>query len=541
MHEITMPKAGQSMEDGTIVRWVKTVGQTVAAGDILLEVETDKATVEVESDAAGTLLKILVPEGETVPVHTPIALLGQAGENVSAAAASSSPQSTQGAQREEKAEAPTAAAPATPEPSAAGGPVTPVLMPKAGQSMEEGTIVSWKVKPGDRVNQGDILFEVETDKANVEVESDAPGRIARIVVPEGETVEVLVPVAFLAESDADVDAYLASQGGSEPLKKEDAASVATGSAASSAMGAPEAVAATAAKQDATGRVKASPAARKIAGEKGVDLAAVGSGRGPDGRILSDDVLEAAKRGVASAPAATSAATLAPAPATTPAAPGEVVRRKLTGMRKAIARNLVQSKTTVPHFYMRMTFDAAPMQDYYRGEKAKYPCSLNDVVVLAVGRTLAEFPAFRSRIEGEEIAEYPTANIGLAVGLENGLVVPVVMGADAMSLKQLASESRRIIESARRGKIENMGQGVFTISNLGMFGVEEFSAIINPPESGILAVGTIREEVIVSGGTMRPGKVMTVTLSADHRVADGLVAAKFLARLKELLEFPAALA
>jgi len=210
------------------------------------------------------------------------------------------------------------------------------------------------------------------------------------------------------------------------------------------------------------------------------------------------------------------------------------------MRKAIAGNLLLSKQTIPHFYMRMTFDAGPMRDFCNQQKTKYSCSINDVIVAACARVIRDFPMFRSRIQDDELVEFPEVNIGIAVSVEEGLTVPVLLGAQRLSLEQLASASRRIIESARGGKLEGAGQGIFTISNLGMFGVEEFSAIINPPESAILAVGTAREAIIVKDGAARIGWLMTVTLSCDHRVIDGAAAARFLANLKQLLELPAQL-
>ena len=210
------------------------------------------------------------------------------------------------------------------------------------------------------------------------------------------------------------------------------------------------------------------------------------------------------------------------------------------MRKAIARNLTLSKQTIPHFYAKLTVNAEAIYSFYQAEKAKYPCSLNDVIVLSCARVISQFPAFRSRLEGDELVILPTANIGIAVGMDDGLVVPVLIGAESMTLKQVGSESKRLAAAARAGKIEGMGQGVFTITNLGMFGVEEFSAIINPPEAAILAVGAAREEVIVSGGTLKAGRVMTLVLSSDHRIIDGTLAAKFLAELKKMLEYPAQL-
>jgi pyruvate dehydrogenase E2 component (dihydrolipoamide acetyltransferase) len=207
------------------------------------------------------------------------------------------------------------------------------------------------------------------------------------------------------------------------------------------------------------------------------------------------------------------------------------------MRRAIGLNLQQSKQTVPHFYVRTSIDADPLLAFYREQKAKTNCTLNDIVILAVGRTIREFPAVRSQIIGNEIIEYPHANIGIAVGIDEGLVVPVVTQVDTLSLTSLAAESKRVVDAARKGRLENVGKGHFTISNLGMFGVEEFSAIINPPESGILAVSAAREAVIVENGTMRAGRQMTMTLSADHRLVDGVMAAKFMQRLGEVLEHP----
>jgi pyruvate dehydrogenase E2 component (dihydrolipoamide acetyltransferase) len=216
------------------------------------------------------------------------------------------------------------------------------------------------------------------------------------------------------------------------------------------------------------------------------------------------------------------------------------RTPMPKMRKAIARNLSLSKQTVPHWYATISVEADAMLAYYKKEKALYPCSLNDVIIQAVGRVVMEMPEFRTQVDGDDLVLFGSANIGLAVALESGLVVPVVKGVDCLNLKGIAAESRRVIESAKSGKLEGVGEGVFTISNLGMFGVEEFAAIINPPESGILAIGSVREEVIVKDGAMRIGKKMSVTLSADHRVIDGVTSAKFLARLKELLENPSLL-
>ena len=405
--------------------------------------------------------------------------------------------------------------------SVPSGPVTPILMPQVGNTMEEGTVLKWLVKSGDCIQKGEIIFEVETDKAVVDVEATDSGRVARIVVGEDEMIKVLQPVAYLAERDADVDVYLASRQKSTPrppLLPSEAHSIAA-----------EVPTPSATPSGGDRKIKASPSARRLARERGIDLLTVGTGTGPEGRILSTDLEEAA----AVPPSAEVAGG-------TPEQQGAVVRRPLDKMRRSIARNLQKSKQTIPHFYMRLTVDAKPLVNFHRTEKEKYPCSLNDIIIMACARGIQKFAAFRSRIEKDEIVEFPSANIGMAVGLENGLVVPVLIGVDRMSLRQIATETRRIVEAAREGKVEGMGQGVFTVSNLGMFGIEEFSAIINPPEAAVLAVGAIREQGIVTHGVLRPGQVMTMTLSADHRIIDGVLAARFLAQLKDLLEEPARL-
>jgi pyruvate dehydrogenase E2 component (dihydrolipoamide acetyltransferase) len=283
------------------------------------------------------------------------------------------------------------------------------------------------------------------------------------------------------------------------------------------------------------------------------------GSGPRGRIVAADVLAApagqpgqtgrsASTGAGAQAAPGSGGTLeasmpiaAGAPEPIEVVPGGQTRQTMSKMRRAIASNLLASKQSIPHFYMAQKIDAGPMTAFYRAQKAHYPCSLNDVILAACARALMEFPAFRSRIDGDELVEIGSANIGVAVGTDKGLIVPVLVGTEQMPLPSLAAASKRMVTRAREGKIDGLGQGVFTISNLGMFGIDSFSAIINPPEAAILAVGTTVEEVIVRDGAMRPGKTMTLTLSCDHRVVDGLVAAQFTARLKNLLENPAQLA
>jgi pyruvate dehydrogenase E2 component (dihydrolipoamide acetyltransferase) len=532
MPRIALPQAGESAGNATVRRWRKNVGDAFVKGDVILEVETDEGLVEIEAPIPATLTRILVQPGQTIPGGSALAELSDGAASLSTISQAMGrgeamyedirKQQRTTNQQETKVSAKIPA-----------GSVIPVLMPQAGQSMEEGTLVKWHVKPGERIRKGQIIFEIETDKATMEVEAVDEGRLARIVLDEGGTKKVKEPVAYLAENDADVDAFIAR----EAIQPSASSSTTPGHSEARRSAAPDSARAPITE---TGRVKASPAARRIANERGVDLKAVGSGSGPGGRILSSDVLNAPSM-PANAGAPSAAPVAVPAFVAPPATGEGLTRKKMSKMRLIIARNLLASKQTIPHFYIKLTIDAGPLYSFYQGEKAKYPVSLNDVIVAACAKGVMEFPAFRGRIEGDEIVTFPNANIGIAVGMDDGLVVPVVMNAEQRTLAQIAQETKRIANNARGGKIEGMGSGVFTITNLGMFGTEEFTGIINPPEAAILAVGAIKEDIIVSGGTMRPGRVMTMTLSADHRIIDGMLAAKFMARLKQILEYPQQLA
>jgi pyruvate dehydrogenase E2 component (dihydrolipoamide acetyltransferase) len=471
---ILMPQAGQSMEEGTILSWKIKEGDTIEVGQVIMEIETDKATMEVEADAAGRVAKIISGEGDIVKVKTPVAFIAEndadvdahlAGTDTVVPVAQTAPAPAASTAKTAPAPAAPAAVAATPSTQPSDtipeGAVIPILMPQAGQSMEEGTILSWKIKEGDQVEVGQIIMEIETDKATVEVEAEIAGRVAKIVSAEGDIVEIKMPVAYLAEEGVDVDAFIPSAGGS--------------SVPTAAQG------------------EAKPA--------------------PSESVASSDVKNA---------------NIIPA--------GSQVHT-LSKMRRAIAKNLLYSKQNIPHFYAKTTIDAGLLFTTYRKTKEQFKCSVNDFVTRACAKAICQYPTFRSQYKVTEVIENPSTNIGIAVGTDEGLTVPVVVGADQMNLQQLAARTREVVESARNGKLEGMGQGVFTITNLGMFGVEEFSAIINPPESAILAVGAIREGVVVENGAVRPTRLMTVTLSVDHRVIDGVLAAQFLKTLKELLESP----
>jgi pyruvate dehydrogenase E2 component (dihydrolipoamide acetyltransferase) len=498
MSFILLPRAGGDAMNATLRCWLVNVGDAIEPGQPIAELETDSGYLVIEATNAGRLMDLLVPPGRTV----------ESGAKLAQFESTKAPNSS----KESEAKETSMSNPASAVPS---GKVIPILMPQAGNTMEEGTVVDWRVKEGDQISVGQIICEIETDKATMDFESPDAGRLARIVAQLDEPVAVKNLIAILADSDADAVAYLASQ--SKAAAKQSEVTVGVSGSEGPGRDLTQSVAPATVARD--GRVKASPAARKLAVERGIELAAVGAGSGPGGRILSGDLGRVTTQRSIASPNASE------------------IRRPMSKMRRAIGLNLQQSKQTVPHFYVRTTINAAGLLAFYRDQKQLVQCSLNDAIVLAVGRTMRDFPAVRSQIVGNEIVEYPHANIGIAVGIEDGLVVPVVLDVDTLSLDRLAAETKRIVEQARKGRLENVGKGHFTISNLGMYGVEDFSAIINPPESGILAVSAARETVIVENGAMRVGKQITMTLSADHRIVDGVMAAKFMQRLRAILEHP----
>jgi pyruvate dehydrogenase E2 component (dihydrolipoamide acetyltransferase) len=517
MYIIRLPQKARIPAEGVISQWLVSKGKQVEKGEIIARLEVFGQNVELESPVSAEMLEIIIPAGASVYGRQPLAILGKKGDNVQAVLDSFAP----------KAKAPAPVADTVPvtkqtqievavevkkevkmESKAPTGKVIPVLMPQAGQTMEEGTLLSWKVKQGDTITTGQVIMEIETDKATMEVEAANSGRLARIVVNEGQSVPVKTPVAYLADDDADVDAFIASQGVTPQQATPAAQTQAVSSSAPAAAKTPAAI-------SDTGRVKASPASRKAAEEKGINIASVGAGSGPGGRILSVDVTSA----------------------NVAAVPAQASRKPLSKMRKAIAQNLAYSKQNIPHFYIKAVVEAQAIFSLYKQLKNQYPCSVNDFVTLACAKAIRQFPAFRSQWSNGEINENPSVNIGIAVGTDNGLTVPVLLNVDKMQFSQLGSRVKQMAENARNGKVESVGQGIFTITNMGMFGVEEFYAIINPPESAILAVGTIREDVKVENGSMRPTRLMTLCLSVDHRVIDGVAAAQFMAALKQMLEKP----
>lgn len=550
---IRMPKMSDTMEEGVIAEWHKKVGDKIKSGEVIAEVETDKATMDLESYWDGTLLYIGVKKGDAVPIDGIMAIVGADGEDY---------QSLLDGASNGNGSAPSAPAPApavetvTPQPAAAT-PAKPaastekinaavVRMPKMSDTMEEGTLVSWQKKVGDKVKSGDILAEVETDKATMELEAYEDGTLLYVGIKEGDAVPVDAIIAVIGEEGANVEALLARENGEAPAETA-AAPAQAASSAPAVNGSEKAVSVA----DSNERVKASPLAKRLADEKGINLSEV-AGSGDNGRIVKRDVDEFKPAAQTSAPAAAPAAKaeaapgvgtpVASAPATGVATPGDFVDTPISQMRKTIARRLSESLFTAPHFYvtMEINMDKAMALRPQLNEVATAKISFNDMVIKACAVALKQHPAVNSAWLGDKIRKYNYVNIGVAVAVDEGLLVPVIREADKKTLSAISGEVKDLAGKAKDKKLQpkDWEGNTFSVSNLGMFGVDEFTAIINPPDSCILAIGAIKKvAAFKEDGTVYPTNIMKVTLSADHRVVDGATAAQFLLTVKKLLEEP----
>ncbi|HEY9195029.1 MAG TPA: 2-oxo acid dehydrogenase subunit E2 [Mucilaginibacter sp.] len=537
---VKMPKMSDTMTEGVLAKWHKKVGDKVKSGDVLAEVETDKATMDFESYQDGTLLFIGVEEGAAVPVDAVIAVIGKEGEDYKTALAGSG---SEPAEKKEEKPAPVAdakpAAAAAPKVDLSSIPATVIRMPLLSDTMTEGTIEKWNFKVGDKVKSDDSLADVATDKATMEVVGYEEGTLLYIGVKEGEAAKVNDIIAIVGKEGTDITPLL--QGGNDaPAAPAQEASAPEAKAATAAEAAP----ATSADDS---RVKASPLARKIAKDKGINLNDV-KGSAEGGRIIKKDVEEftpSAKPAAAAqaAPGAPAAAAPAKAPVVLPTYTGEekFTERPVTQMRKAISRRLSESLFTAPHFYVTMSIDMdqAIAARTRINDIAPVKISFNDFVVKACAVALKQHPAINSSFLGDKIRTNEHIHVGVAVAVDEGLLVPVIKFADGKSLSHISVEVKEFAGKAKSKKLQpaEMEGSTFTISNLGMFGVDEFTAIINTPNACILAVSGIQAVPVVKNGAVVPGNVMKVTLSADHRVVDGATAAAFLQTLKSLLEEP----
>ncbi len=513
-----MPKLGMDMEEGTIIKWLKAEGDTVQKGEAFAEIETDKSSVEVEALASGTVLKLYYPEGETIACGEPIAAIGAAGEQAPVLGAAAAP----------AAEAPKEEAPAAAPAAVNTNPLVEMfLMPKLGMDMEEGVIIKWLKAEGDTVEKGEAFAEIETDKSSVEVESLASGTVLKLYYMEGETITCGEPIAAIGPAGEQAPVLGAAAAPAAEAPKAEAAPA----PAPAAKPAPAVQAAPVVP--AGGKFLSTPRARRLAQKENIDIRLV-PGTGPKGRVVEEDVRAFIANGGANAVYASAKAVRVP----------EETVKPLTGVRKVTANRMRQSLSEMAQTNTRMDVDMTNMiafrkQMNARLEKDGVKVSFMDLLVCACAKALIENPQANASLMDDGIHYRNFANVGVAVDTERGLVVPVIKDADVMSIREINAASKALIAKAREGalKPDDMKGGSFTISNLGMFEVDSFTAIVNPPETCILAVGRIAERPVVENGQIVVRSMMNLCLSYDHRLLDGAPAARFLLSIKRYLENP----
>lgn len=552
---ITMPRLSDTMTEGTVATWLKKVGDTVKEGDILAEIETDKATMEFEAFDAGTLLYIGIQEGETAAVDSVLAIIGKEGEDYKSlldgkAAPAGDSEKKEEPKKEEPKQEEKAAEPKKEETKTSGAAELPkgvkvVTMPRLSDTMTEGTVATWLKKVGDKVAEGDILAEIETDKATMEFESFQSGTLLFIGIQEGQSAPVDSVLAIIGPEGTDVAGIAENygKGGAQPAESKSEGQPAE------AKEEPKAEEAHAASTDG-GRVFASPLARKLAQDKGINLSQV-KGSGENGRIVRKDIENftpqqaqpAQQAGTQSAPAAAQQQA-APAAQVKPFVPaGEVSTEEVKNnqMRKTIARRLAESKYTAPEYSLtiELDMDNAIASRNLINAIPDTKVSFNDMVIKASAMALRRHPQVNTQWKEDVTIYNKHISIGVAVAVEDGLVVPVLKFTDMMSLSQIGGNVKDLAGKARNKKLQpaEMEGSTFTVSNLGMFGIEEFTSIINQPNSAILSVGAIIQKPVVKNGQIVVGNVMKVTLTCDHRTVDGATGAQFLQTLKQYIENP----
>ena len=543
---VLMPKAGITVEECIITEWLKKKGDHVEVGDVLFTYETDKASFECESTAAGTLLEIFYEDGDEVPVLVNVCAIGEPGEDVSglkdaAPAASGEPAPAQ------EAPAP-APAPAAPAPAAPAGPMAKgVLMPKAGITVEECVITEWQKKVGDQIKVGDVLFTYETDKASFECESTEEGTLLEIFYGDGDEVPVLVNVCAIGNpGDSTVGLRAGEEPAAAPAQEAAPAQAATPAAA------PAAKATGTANPDAF----VSPRARMTANTLGVDPT-LATPTGPHGRIVERDVRAYAESrpgdgfGGMAAQEAPAAKAAAPAPAAAAPAPAaaepEYTDVKFSAVRKATAKAMVNSLQTMAQLTHYHTFDATAIMNLRKqlkanGEKMGMPnITLNDMVMFAVSRVILNHSDLNAIIPKDNVLrKYTHVQLGMAVDTPRGLMVPTIHDADKLSLSELCAQAKALAKTCQDGKAtpDMLSGGSFTVSNVGSLGVEMFTPVVNPPQVGILGVCGITTRVREVNGEIQTYPAMGLCLSYDHRAIDGTPASKFMKELCNALEnFP----
>jgi pyruvate dehydrogenase E2 component (dihydrolipoamide acetyltransferase) len=523
---ITMPRLSDTMTEGKVSKWHKKVGDTVKEGDVLAEIETDKAVQDFESEINGTLLYIGVEEGNNAPVDSVLAIVGNAGEDISSLLGGvSAPAETLAPKQEVAAETPVVV---TEIPAG----VQVITMPRLSDTMTEGKVAKWHKKVGDTVKEGDILAEIETDKAVQDFESEFNGTLLYSGVAEGSSTKVDDVLAIIGPAGTDVSAIVAGGGKvSAPVSTE-----APKTEASSSISAPMVT-----TTSTGGRINISPLAKKIASEKGIDISTV-KGSGDNGRIIKKDIenYQPSATPVQQVVASTSAVS-APAQVAMNFVAGETTETVNSQVRNVIAKRLSESKFTAPHYYLMVEINMDKAIEA-RKELNSLPdtkVSFNDMVIKATALALRKHPQVNSSWAGDKIIHHGNINVGVAVAIPDGLVVPVLKNADFMNYNTISASVKDMASRAKSKalKANEMEGSTFSISNLGMFGIETFTSIINQPNSCILSVGAIIEKPVVKNGQIVVGNTMKLSLACDHRVVDGATGAQFLQTLRTYLESP----
>jgi len=529
---INMPRLSDTMEEGTVASWLKKVGDKVEEGDILAEIETDKATMEFESFNEGTLLHIGIAEGETAKVDTLLVIIGDEGEDISGLIYGSTQIEKSDAISEgEVTEANISEADFDESSSELPEGVIVITMPRLSDTMEEGTVASWLKNVGDEIEEGDILAEIETDKATMEFESFNSGTLLHVGLQVGDSAKVDDLLAIIGPAGTDVSAVaknfkmgaLSKEVVPKPEKKGEVLKTET---------IKEVVTVNTVNTVSSERIFASPLAKKMAEEKGINLNQV-NGSGENGRIVKRDIENFT-------PAAVSSSS-APVVKFVPTGQEDFDEIPNSNMRKAIAKNLAKSKLTAPHYYLNVEFDM-DNAIAFRTQYNSIPdtkISFNDMIVKACALALRQHPQVNSQWFDDKMRMNNHVHIGVAVAVPDGLVVPVVRFANEQSLPQIGAAVKDYAVRARNKKLtlDEMEGSTFTISNLGMFGIESFTSIINQPNSAILSVGAIVEKPVVKNGEVVAGNTMKLTLACDHRTVDGATGAQFLQTLKGYIENP----
>lgn len=550
--KITMPRLSDTMTEGTVATWLKKVGDVIKEGDILAEIETDKATMEFESFNSGTLLYIGIPEGETAPVDSLLAIIGNDGEDISGlisgvpateskseapANSSDSEQAKETKTEENKEEVPPVDLPVTT--AALPKDVIVVTMPRLSDTMTEGTVATWLKKVGDKVAEGDILAEIETDKATMEFESFNSGTLLYIGIQEGQSAPIDSVLAIIGPEGTDIT------GIAENYKKDDA-TIPAAVPPSAVEETSNDIQEPATETTSTERIFVSPLARQIAKEKGYNLSQI-KGSGENGRIIKSDVENFTPSATTQSHTTETPSSVEgnqPIPVVKLFVPaGEVFTEEIKNsqMRKIIAKRLSESIFTAPHFYLtiEVTMDEAMKSRAIINAIPDTKISFNDMVIKACAMALKKHPKVNSQWKEDAITINHHVNVGVAVAVEDGLVVPVLKFTDQMSLTQIGGNVKDLAGRAKNKKLQptEIEGSTFTISNLGMFGITEFTSIINQPNSAILSVGAIVEKPIVKNSQIIVGNTMKVTLACDHRTVDGATGAQFLHTLRQYLENP----